>query len=93
MAWGSKILVKAPVIMGDKLGSSIVATRRSRNEETSENKQDCCWRWPLRKHWRNIFMLVEDETNNSTGAEKENRYKTGKGDDANKIKKGIKFFY
>ena len=93
MAWGSKILVKAPVIMGDKLGSRIIATRRSRNEETSENKQDCCWRWPLRKHWRKIFMLVEDEMNNSTDAEMENHYRTEKGDDAKKIRKGTRFFY
>ena len=34
-------------------------------------------------------MLVEDETNNSTGAEKEDQYRTEKGDDANKIKNGI----
>ena len=39
---GSKILVKATVIMGDKFSCGIIATRRSRIEETSENKQDCC---------------------------------------------------
>ena len=37
-------------------------------------------------------MLVEDETNSSTGAEMENQYRTEKGDDANKIKKNISFF-
>ena len=78
--------------MGDKFGSSIIATRRSRIEEISETKEDCCGRWPLRKHWRKIFMLVEGEMNNSTGVEMENHYKTRKGDDANKIKKGIRFF-
>ena len=68
MVSGSKILVEATVIMGDKFISGIITTRRSRVEETSENKQDCCWRWPLTKHWRKIFILVEDETNNSTDA-------------------------
>ena len=43
----SKILVEATVIIGDKFSSGIIATRRSRIEETSENEQDCCWRWPL----------------------------------------------
>ena len=93
MVSGSKILVEATAIMGDKFSSSIITTRRSRMEETSQNKQDCCWRWPLRKHWRKIFMLVEDETSNSTGAEIKNQYRTEKGDDANKIKKGINIFY
>ena len=31
-----------PVIMGDKFSSGIITTRRSRVEETIENKQDCC---------------------------------------------------
>ena len=79
--------------MGDKFSSSIVATRRSRIEETSENKQDWCWRGPLRKDWRKIFILVEDETNYSTDAEMENQYRIEKGDDAKKIRKGIRFFY
>ena len=35
-------------------------------------------------------MLVDDETNNSTGAEMQNQHKTEKGDDANKIKSGIR---
>ena len=38
-------------------------------------------------------MLFEDETNNSTDAEMENQYRTEKGDDAKKIRKGIRFFY
>ena len=38
-------------------------------------------------------MLVEDETNNSTGAEIENQCRTKQENDANKIKKGIRFFY
>ena len=38
-------------------------------------------------------MLVEDETNNSTGAEMENKYITRKGDDAKKIREGVRFFY
>ena len=37
-------------------------------------------------------MLVEGEMNNSTGVEMENHYKTRKGDDVNRIKKGIRFF-
>ena len=37
-------------------------------------------------------MLVEDETNYSTGAKMKNQYRTEKGDDVNKIKKGITFF-
>ena len=37
-------------------------------------------------------MLVEGEMNNSTGVEMENHYKTEKGDYANEIKKGIRFF-
>ena len=37
-------------------------------------------------------MLVEDETNNSTGTDMENQQRTEKGGDANKIKKGIRFF-
>ena len=82
----SKILVEVTVIMGDKFGSKIIAIIRSRIEETSKNKQNCCWRWHLRKHWRKIFMLVDDETNNSTGAEMQNQHKTERGDDANKIK-------
>ena len=36
-------------------------------------------------------MLVEDKTNNSTGADMENWYRK-KGDAPNKIKKGIRFF-
>ena len=39
---GSKNLVENTVIIEDKSSSSIIATRRSRIEETSENKQDCC---------------------------------------------------
>ena len=39
---GSKVLVKATVIMGDKFSCGIIATRRSRIQERSENKQDCC---------------------------------------------------
>ena len=38
-------------------------------------------------------MLVEDEMNNSTDAEMENHYRTEKGDDAKKIRKGTRFFY
>ena len=42
MISGSKDLVQATVIMGDKFGSGIISSRRSRIEETSENNQDCC---------------------------------------------------
>ena len=38
-------------------------------------------------------MMVEYETNNSTGAEMEIQYRTEKRDDTNKIKIGIRFFY
>ena len=38
-------------------------------------------------------MLTEDEPNYSINAEMENHYRTEKGDDANKIKKGVRFFY
>ena len=38
-------------------------------------------------------MLVEDETNNSTGAEMEDQHRTEKRGDAKKIRKGIRFFY
>ena len=40
----SKILVEATVIVGDKFSSGIIATRRSKIKETSENKEDCCLR-------------------------------------------------
>ena len=92
MVSGSKILVEVTV-MGDKFSCGIIATRKSRIEEASENKQDCCWRWPLRKHWRKTFMLVEDETNNSTDAEMENQYRIEKADDTKNIRKGIRFFH
>ena len=36
-------------------------------------------------------MLVQVEANNSAGAEMGNKYRTEKGDNANKIKKGIRF--
>ena len=39
-------------------------------------------------------MLVEDETNNnSADNEMKNEYRTEKGDDDKKIRKGIRFFY
>ena len=38
-------------------------------------------------------MLVEDETNNSTNTKIENQYRTEKGDDAKKIRKGSRYFY
>ena len=42
MVSGSKIIVEATVVLGDKFGFSIIETTRFRIEETSENKQDCC---------------------------------------------------
>ena len=39
---GSKIPVEATAIIGGKFGSSITAIRRSRIEDASENKQECC---------------------------------------------------
>ena len=79
--------------MGDKFSSGIIVTRRTRIKETSENKQDCCWRWPLKKHWRKTFTLVEDETDNNTDAEMENQYRTEKAGDTKKIREGVGFFY
>ena len=80
------VCVNTTVIMEDKLSSSVNVTKISSVDETSE-------RWLLSKHCRKIFLLLEDETNNSTGAKMENQYWTEKGDDAIKIKKGIKFFW
>ena len=86
MVSGSRMFVNTTVIMEDKLSSSINVTKISSVDETSE-------RWLLSKQCRKIFLLLEDETNNSTGAEMENQYRAEKGDDAIKIKKGIRFFW
>ena len=38
------------------------------------------------------IFLIEEETNNSIGAEIKNQHCTEKRNDANKIKKGIRYF-